>query len=284
MVEKFNLTWSNYQAMISRSFSKLRNETDLSDVTLICDDQEYIAAHRVVLSTCSEFFKRVFHHNVQRDLALYLSDMKSKEVNQILDYIYFGEINILQDDLERFIEIAQKLKLEGLGDRGASKQKEEVMLNNTIESQYQNMIDESGLMTNPNSEFSESSPSENKNVVLGKRANDEIGEISYPVVQTQEKKYGPTYRPPAFESEVDVEKLDQKIKEFTSYGRKKCSCKLCGKELFGRNRNQNMADHIETHIEGLSFKCQCGKMYRTRNLLRSHKLKYCNRQPMLAYA
>ena len=267
--------------MITRSFCKLRNDTDLSDVTLICDDQEQIAAHRVVLSACSEFFKSVFHKNVQRDLVLYLSDMKSKEVNQILDYIYFGEINILQDDLERFIEIAQKLKLEGLGDRDASKQKEEVK--NTIESQYQNMVDESGLMTNLNTEFSESSPSENKNVVLGKLPNENV-ETSYPVAQTQERKYSPTYRPPAFESEVDVEKLDQKIKEFTSYGSKKCSCKLCGKELFGRNRNQNMADHIENHIEGLSFKCQCGKMYRTRNLLRSHKLKYCNKQPMLAYA
>ena len=270
MVEKFNLTWSNYNTMITRSFSKLRKDTDLSDVTLISDDQEAIPAHKVVLSTCSDFFKKVFHKNVHNNLVLYLSDMKSIEVNQILDYIYFGEINILQDNLERFIQIAQKLKLEGLGDD--SKQNEEGELENTTERQFQDL-------TNTYSEFSKSQsiPSETKYVVSGKKPIT-YEESNY-ALQTQERKVIPNYRPPAFESEVDVEKLDQKIKELTSFQEKKSICKLCGKELFGRNRNQNMADHIENHIEGLSFKClQCSKLYRTRNLLRSHKIKYCNRQ------
>ena len=277
------MTWSNYNTMITRSFSKLRNDTDLSDVTLISDDQEAIPAHKVVLSTCSDFFKKVFHKNIHNNLVLYLSDMKSKEVNQILDYIYFGEINILQDNLERFIQIAQKLKLEGLGDD--SKQNEEGELENSTESQFYvsdktiTITNNESDLTNTYSEFSESQsiPSETKYVVSGKKPIA-YEETNY-ALQTQERKVIPNYRPPAFESEVDVEKLDQKIKELTSFQEKKSICKLCGKELFGRNRNQNMADHIENHIEGLSFKClQCSKLYRTRNLLRSHKIKYCNRQ------
>lgn len=239
--------------MITRSFSSLRNDKVLSDVTLITDDDEPIQAHRVVLSTCSDFFKKVFQRNIHSNLVLYLSDLKSQEINQILDYIYFGEIHIMQDNLDRFVQIAQKLRLEGL--RYASGLNDEDEIENILGKQYyvpekaENVI---------NSEFlaPQSLPSESKDSPMKNYKN---------------------YRPPAFESDVDVEKLDQKIKELTEIQGKKSTCKVCGKELFGRTRNQHMVDHIETHIEGLSFKCQqCGKLYRTRNLLRSHKYKYCN--------
>ena len=255
MVEKFNLTWSTYQTMITRSFSSLRNDKVLSDVTLITDDDEPIQAHRVVLSTCSDFFKKVFQRNIHPNLVLYLSDMKSQEINQILDYIYFGEIHIMQDNLDRFVQIAQKLRLEGL--RYASGLNEEGDIENILPSKAENEV-LSELLTNLDSESSGSPtlPSESKDALMKNYKN---------------------YRPPAFESDVDVEKLDKKIKELTEVQGRKSTCKVCGKELFGKYRNQHMADHIETHIEGLSFKCQqCGKLYRTRNLLRSHKYKYCN--------
>ena len=36
------------------------------------------------------------------------------EMNNVLDYIYNGELQIYQDDLDRFLQIAQKLQLKGL--------------------------------------------------------------------------------------------------------------------------------------------------------------------------
>ena len=40
--------------------------------------------------------------------------VSSKDIENALDFIYTGELNILHEDLERFLEIAQKLKLEEL--------------------------------------------------------------------------------------------------------------------------------------------------------------------------
>ena len=40
--------------------------------------------------------------------------ISSTELNDILDYVYHGEVNINQEDLDRFLKIADRLKLEGL--------------------------------------------------------------------------------------------------------------------------------------------------------------------------
>ena len=45
---------------------------------------------------------------------LYLSGVNSLNLGFILDYIYYGEVNIYQGQLESFLESAQKLEIEGL--------------------------------------------------------------------------------------------------------------------------------------------------------------------------
>ena len=57
--EKFSLKWNDFEANISKSFSRLRREEDFFDVTLISDDESKVPAHRVVLSSCSSFFKSI---------------------------------------------------------------------------------------------------------------------------------------------------------------------------------------------------------------------------------
>ena len=55
MSEKFCLKWNDFLSNVSKSFSLLRNEDYLHDVTIVSDDNEQIAAHKLVLSTCSEY-------------------------------------------------------------------------------------------------------------------------------------------------------------------------------------------------------------------------------------
>ena len=49
-------------------------------------------------------------------------------------------------------------------------------------------------------------------------------------------------------------------------------CKLCGKTA---NTRQHLKNHIETHLDGLSFPCElCGKTFRSRNALFIHNTRY----------
>jgi len=114
MNEKFCLKWNDFHSNVAKSFSNLRNEDDFYDVTLVGDDQQQISAHKVVLSASSEYFKNVLKQNKHQHPLLCLEGVNFDEIDNLLNYVYHGEVNINQDDLDRFLSIAQRLKLEGL--------------------------------------------------------------------------------------------------------------------------------------------------------------------------
>ena len=114
MAEKFNLQWDDFKTTVSKSFSILRQEKDFFDVTLVSDDERQIPAHKLVLSACSDFFKSILRNNSHSHPLLYLSGIHSTNLSLILDYIYQGEVQIYQEHLDTFLEVAQKLKIEGL--------------------------------------------------------------------------------------------------------------------------------------------------------------------------
>ena len=114
MSEKFCLKWNDFQSNVCHSFSLLRNEDYLHDVTIVTDDQVQIAAHKLVLSASSEYFKSIFRKNKHPNPLLCLEGVSSKDVRNVMDYIYNGEVQIFQEDLDSFLTVAQRLKLEGL--------------------------------------------------------------------------------------------------------------------------------------------------------------------------
>merc|ERR1712126_448429 len=114
MSEKFSLKWNDFQENILRSFSNFRENEDLYDVTFVCDDLKQLSAHKLILSSGSEYFKSIFKQNKHSHPLLCLSDMTSSELEQVLDFIYFGEVSVFQEQLDRFLNVAMRFKLEGL--------------------------------------------------------------------------------------------------------------------------------------------------------------------------
>ena len=95
-----------------------RNESYLHDVTLVSDDFKQIPAHKLVLSANSEYFKNILQQTKQTQPLLCLDGVNSGDLENVLDYVYNGEVKIAQDDLDRFLNVAQRLKLEGLLNNG----------------------------------------------------------------------------------------------------------------------------------------------------------------------
>ena len=48
--EKFCLKWNDFQQNIIDSFRDLRKDTDFSDVTLVCEEDNQIEAHQIILA------------------------------------------------------------------------------------------------------------------------------------------------------------------------------------------------------------------------------------------
>ena len=112
--EKFSLKWNDFQTNVSKSFSELRRDEDFFDVTLISDDESKLSAHKVVLASCSSFFKSVLRATNTSNPIIYLSGINSQNLRFMLDYMYQGEVQIFQEDLDLFLTVAQKLKIQGL--------------------------------------------------------------------------------------------------------------------------------------------------------------------------
>jgi len=111
--EKFCLRWNDFESNISSAFRELRDDKDFFDITLACDDEQ-IQAHKVILSACSPFFRNVLRRNPHQHPLLYLKGVKYTDLQSVLNFMYHGEVNVAQEELNSFLAVAEDLKVKGL--------------------------------------------------------------------------------------------------------------------------------------------------------------------------
>merc|ERR1711874_556383 len=118
--EKFCLKWNDFEKNISGAFRDLKNDNDFFDVTLACDDEEQVSAHKVILSACSPFFRQVLRRHKHQHPLLYLRGVSFSDLESVLAFMYNGEVNIAQEQLNSFLAVAEDLKVKGLTQTAAS--------------------------------------------------------------------------------------------------------------------------------------------------------------------
>ena len=116
--EKFCLKWNDFQQNIVQSFQDLRKESDFYDVTLVCEEDYQVEAHKIILSSCSPFFNTIFKRNKHPHPLIYMRGFKAKNIVAFIDFIYHGEANLYQEDMEGFLALAEDLELKGLAQSG----------------------------------------------------------------------------------------------------------------------------------------------------------------------
>ena len=125
--EKFCLKWNDFQQNIVSSYHDLRKDSHFCDVTLVCEEDQQIEAHRIILTACSPFFSTVLKRNKHSHPMIYMRGLKAKDLEAILDFIYHGEANIYQEDLDGFLALAEELQLKGLAHDDTSHSVEETI-------------------------------------------------------------------------------------------------------------------------------------------------------------
>ena len=118
--EKFCLRWNDFESNISTAFRELRDDKDFFDVTLVCDEDQ-IQAHKVILSACSPFFRSVLKRNRHEHPLLYMKGVKYVDIVSVLNFMYHGEVNVAQEELNSFLAVAEDLKVKGLTQNDSKK-------------------------------------------------------------------------------------------------------------------------------------------------------------------
>ena len=91
--EKFCLRWNDFESNVSSAFRDIREEKDFFDVTLACDDDSQIQAHKVIIAACSPFFRNILRKNSHQHPLLYLKGVKYRELISVLNFMYQGEVS-----------------------------------------------------------------------------------------------------------------------------------------------------------------------------------------------
>lgn len=175
--------------------------------------------------------------------------LKSNDLVAIVDFLYVGEANVFQADLDSFLAIAEELQLKGLtGTEEATNEPERPKNKNDFVPKGETKRTDKALYTNHTSATSRSSVTTvavNETTVIG-----------------------------------DFLKLDERIQLMITRSDVRAgkgqgflaTCNVCGKQT----RLTNMPRHVEAnHITGGSHECDiCGKISRSAHGLRQHKTNY----------
>ncbi|XP_050728527.1 longitudinals lacking protein, isoforms H/M/V-like isoform X22 [Eriocheir sinensis] len=113
MEELLSLKWNNHRTTFIHILGVLRDKQAYTDVTLACDGKFY-QVHKLVLSTCSDYFCAMFDKTACKSPVIVLKDIKSEDLEALLDYMYLGEVNVRQSDLASLIKAAENLRIKGL--------------------------------------------------------------------------------------------------------------------------------------------------------------------------
>ena len=112
----YEMNWGDFQKNLVTSCIKWRDADEFTDVTLVSEDGTFHKAHQIILSSGSSMFMNILQNTRHPQPLIFLKGMKDQNLKAILDYIYFGEVTIHQDNINEFFSEAQDYLLKGIAD------------------------------------------------------------------------------------------------------------------------------------------------------------------------
>ena len=262
MAEKLCLQRNDFQENLKHAFGNLREDNEFADVTLACEDGQQFEAHKVILVASSPFFHHLLKLNKHSHPLIYMRGIKSEDLNTIIDFLYCGEANVFQENLDSFLAIAEELKLKGLtGQTDCDEDKFEK--SHTSKLPMQTKIKTAV-------KHDQEQPANFKSVCTVQQILNVDNNFEQRVAVIPSYVSG------------DLKELDEQVKSMMersknmiqhgkSHRKTAYTCKVCGKE----GDASSIKDHIEAHhLEGTSLPCNaCEKTFRSMLSLRRHKCK-----------
>ncbi|TRY77396.1 hypothetical protein TCAL_00147 [Tigriopus californicus] len=113
--QQYCLKWNNHQSNLLKVFDRLLGSQQFCDV-LVAAEGKTLRAHKVVLLACSSYFESIFCEFNEKNQVVILKDTRYDDVKALVEFMYKGEINVPQDQLESLLKTAENLQVKGLAD------------------------------------------------------------------------------------------------------------------------------------------------------------------------
>lgn len=269
-------------------FKEILDQEDMADVTIACDENYTVRAHKVILSAASLFFRSVIKKSQHPSPYIYLKGVSASHLNSLMSYIYSGETEVRSEDFQMFMTIASDLRISSLTSTNPINAEKSTSISTKIpgpstkipceknkkvrkklKKQFPELVD-------PKSE-PPSDESEDK-IDWIDEAGMPFDENDFAVNEEDEKnddkesKYSnatldKSYPRAQFDKTIS-EETDKIIELLGSQGKVLFSCKICQKK---NTRKTKARIHAETHLSQSRHKCpECGLESKTSSSLYVH--------------
>ena len=256
--KKLSLSQKDFELFKESSLKDNLVKRRFADVTLACNDDKQVDAHRIILSAQSLFFRRIFEVNNRRDILIYLHNISSSEMENMLEFLYFGQAEVNESVFEKFIALGKIFEIKVFTDLELNSSNDpESMTETLLGAGYEGdnlLINKSLLKRQPNGKYPCDQCDYQSVVRSGVRRHQErvhLG-IKYSCDECT-KKYGDPY---------DLRIHKQSAHEGVFY-----KCEQCGKTF---PQHKTLLLHEREH-QGIDTKCtQCEKSFQSTFALNYH--------------
>jgi len=107
------LRWNNHQSNLVTVFDQLLQNEAFCDVTLAVEGKT-VKCHQMVMAAASPYFQSIFMEKPCPHPIVFLKDITYAQLRHLLEYIYYGEASVHEDELQGLLKIAENLKIKGL--------------------------------------------------------------------------------------------------------------------------------------------------------------------------
>ena len=248
--------WNGFQENMGTSFGRLRGTSNFSDVTLVCEDGEQIDLHQIVLAAFSPFLEKLLERKDHPHPLFNMRGITKADLGGIFLYyflynlyyfLFCGEVNILQENVESFLAIADQLKVKGLqpNKKETKKQVQKEMARNLTKSKPKPPSKRKEKQGNVSTDIKYETVPDSSRYEQTNDYSDQLQKHKEKVNSMQEK------------SENNISNEPYNLHAY--------SCKVCGKE----GVQKNIESHIEVHhMENIVLDCPlCKKNFSSMTAL-----------------
>lgn len=103
------LRWKNHMIFVMGNLTNLYEHGLYADCTVHAEGQS-VRAHKVILAAVSPYFDSILKEEPQKN-SFMLKDVQFQNLKSVLDFIYYGAVDVANDDLQSFMKVAELLQL-----------------------------------------------------------------------------------------------------------------------------------------------------------------------------
>ena len=239
------LKWKHFGENLTNS---LLRDQDFKDVTLVCDNGKQVQVHKIILAAAIPLLGNMIRMNRHSHTVIYLRGVKILDLDSIVAYIYAGKVNLADDNIDNFLELAKELQVKGLysaTDHGDAIE---------VTSSTKDVENESGPLgvlgdQEENADQENNADHLNTDSVISRTSLTGGCKQNYTGVTATDHK----------------NKIESKIVE----NDRNWNCTDCGRRF---RRIGHARDHVESmHVGGISYKCKhCPTTCESRDAISSH--------------